>query len=100
MLIAPPAERNAQCVICITHKVAARVVVSAPPVIAKSPCKLLVAEPALVPRRAHLLLVAEHLQVLGSDIDQWRFRRGRRSDLLRLFQTPRRADPLWPLTTV
>jgi len=38
---------------------------------------LLVAEPALVPRRAHLLLVAEPLQVLGRDVYSRRFRRGR-----------------------
>ena len=39
--------------------------------------RLLVAEPALVPRRAHLLLVAKPLQVLGRDVDPRRFRRGR-----------------------
>jgi hypothetical protein len=38
--------------------------------------RLLVAEPALVPRLAHLLLVAEPLQVLGRDAHPWRFRRG------------------------
>jgi hypothetical protein len=38
---------------------------------------LLVAELALVPRRAHLLLVAEPLQVLRRDVHPRRFRRGR-----------------------
>jgi hypothetical protein len=38
---------------------------------------LLVAEPALVPRRPHLLLVAEPLPVLGRDVHPRRFRRGR-----------------------
>jgi hypothetical protein len=38
--------------------------------------RLLVAEPALVPRLARLLLVAEPLQVLGRDTHPWRFRRG------------------------
>jgi hypothetical protein len=35
----------------------------------------LVAEPALVQRLAHLLLVAEPLQVLGRDAHPWPFRR-------------------------
>jgi hypothetical protein len=39
--------------------------------------RLLVAESALVPRCAHLLLVAEPLQVLGRDVSPRRFRRGR-----------------------
>ena len=39
--------------------------------------RLLVAEPALVPRRTHLLLVAEPLHVLGRDVHPRRFRRGR-----------------------
>jgi len=77
MLVAPPAERNAQCVICITHKFAAAWSSRDRPIIAKSPCKLLVAESALVPRRAHLLLVAEPLQVLGRDVHRRRLRRGR-----------------------
>lgn len=40
--------------------------------------RLLVAEPALVQRRAHLLLVTEPLQVLGRDGHPRRLRRGRR----------------------
>src|ERR1700757_3278552 len=38
--------------------------------------RLLVAKPALVPGFAHLLLVADPLQVLGRDVHPWRFRRG------------------------
>lgn len=38
----------------------------------------LVAEPALVGRRAHLLLVTEPLQVLGRDARTRRLGRGRR----------------------
>lgn len=38
--------------------------------------RLLVAEPTLVPRRAHLLLVDEPLQVVGRDVHPRRFRRG------------------------
>jgi hypothetical protein len=39
--------------------------------------RLLIAEPALVARGAHLLLVAEPLQLLGRDVHPRRFRRGR-----------------------
>src|SRR5262249_36251933 len=39
--------------------------------------RLLVAKPAPVPRRAHLLLVAEPLQVLGRDVHPRRVLRGR-----------------------
>src|SRR6185437_12071315 len=38
--------------------------------------RLLVAESALIRSRAHLLLVAEPLQVLGRGLDPWRSRRG------------------------
>lgn len=37
--------------------------------------RLFVAEPVVIPRRAHLLLVAEPLQVLGRDAHLWRFPR-------------------------
>jgi hypothetical protein len=37
--------------------------------------RLLVAQSALIPRRAHLLLVAESLQVLGREVAAPRFRR-------------------------
>ena len=38
--------------------------------------RLLVAEPVLVPRRAHLFLVAEPLQVLARYVRPWRSRPG------------------------
>jgi hypothetical protein len=38
--------------------------------------RLFVAEPALVPRLAHLLLVAKPLQFFGRDVNPQRFRRG------------------------
>lgn len=33
--------------------------------------RLLVAEPTLVPHRAHLILVTESLQLLGRDVHPW-----------------------------